>query len=610
MRISLLAAVIAASVLQPALAGEWVVEAPYEDRTELARAAKHFQHLKVDRERGVFRVQANDQGIARLEAEGFNVDVDMAATAHLRSVLARMQAARKPERVVAGPAGGGPPYDTINGFACYRTVEGTYATMDDLAEDYPGIVEIHEIGPSWRKEQGFLDGYEMRALRITNLATAKDDPDRPAMVVFGSIHAREYPPAEIATRFGEWLVQNYGTDPEATWLVDHNDFRLVLQANPDGRKIAEGTDDEPGAWWRKNVDNIDGLCTEFPDGDGIDLNRNFPFHWNITHGGGSSGWTCDETYRGPQAQSEPETDNLVSYVAGTCNAAGECSGGVFADHRTGTTAPASLPDDGGAAPDDTTGVFFDLHNAASLVLWSWGDTDAPAPNRDGLRRLGRRLGAYNQYYPQQADELYPTDGTTDDAIYGLLGVPAYTFETDDTEGFFFQECTGTQGFEILTVQKNLDALRYAARTLHAPYRLPGGPDVRDIVVSDVSEGATGWFVSVHARIDDTRYNQSNGSEPTFAISGARAWIDGRPWEAALDATALSASDGAFNSTSEQVEGTIDLSGIAPGRHLLYVQGANARGGGAGTVGTPNAVFIEIPEIDDTIFEDGFDIQAQ
>src|SRR5690606_18835317 len=162
--------------------------------------------------------------------------------------------------------------------------------------------------------------------------------------------------------------------------------------------------------------------------------------------------------------------------------------------------------------------------------------------------------------------------------------------------FFFQECSGPQGFETLTLQKNLDALRYAARVLHAPYRLPGGPDVGDMVASEVTGGARGWFVSVQARIDDTHYNQTNGSEPTFAISGAQAWIDGQPWQAAPDAVALAASDGAFDETNEQVEGTIDLTGLEPGRHLLYVQGTNARG--SGTPGTPNAVFIEVPAIDD------------
>ena len=598
MRIRLLAAVVAASLLHPALAAEWVVEVPYGNRVELARAAKHFQHLKVDRERGVFRAQADDHAIARLQAQGFVVGIDLEASAKLQAVLARAAEARRSGLPVQGPNG----YPAIPGFSCYRTVEGTYATMDDLAAAHPELVEIHEIGPSWRKEQGLMGGYEMRALRITNLATAADDPDRPAMVVFGSIHAREYPPAEITTRFGEWLVDNYGTDPEATWLVDHNDFRLVLQANPDGRKIAED-----GEWWRKNVDDIDGQCSSPWGDDGIDLNRNFPFHWNITGGVGSSGDSCDETYRGPVPASEPETANLVGYVAGTCNAAGECSGGVFADRRTGSMAPASLPDDGGAAPDDTSGVFFDIHNAASLVLWSWGDTSAPAPNRDGLRRLGRRLAAYNQYEPQQADELYPTDGTTDDSIYGLLGVPAYTFETDDTDGFFFQECGGPQGFETLTVQKNIDALRYAARALHAPYRLPGGPDVRNLSASEVTRGNDGWQVTVGATIDDTRYRQSNGTEPTYAIVAADAWIDGKPWQAAIDASPMAASDGAFDSATEQVSSTITLPALAPGRHLLYVQGRNARGGGTGTPGTPSAVFIVVPEIgDDTIFENGFD----
>ncbi|WP_291144234.1 M14 family zinc carboxypeptidase [Dokdonella sp.] len=276
----------------------------------------------------------------------------------------------------------------------------------------------------------------MRALRITNLATAAADPDRPKLVAFSSIHAREYAPAELMTRFAEWLVNGYGIDPEATWLVDHNDFRLILQANPDGRKQAE-----TGLSWRKNTNNIDGACGS-GNSIGIDLNRNFPFHWNITGGVGSSGNTCSETFRGPLRQSEPETDNLMGYVAGTCNLAGECSGGVFADRRSGSIDPASGNDDGGAAPDDTRGIFFDMHSYSDLVLWSWGDTAALAPNGTQLRTLGRRMAWFNQYDPQPAVELYPTDGTTDDSMYGLLGVPAYTFELDDA---FFQSCGSFEG---------------------------------------------------------------------------------------------------------------------------------------------------------------------
>ena len=54
-----------------------------------------------------------------------------------------------------------------------------------------------------------------------------------------AIHAREYATAELITRFAEYLVENYGTDPDITWLLDYNEIHLLLQANPDGRKHAE-----------------------------------------------------------------------------------------------------------------------------------------------------------------------------------------------------------------------------------------------------------------------------------------------------------------------------------------------------------------------------------
>jgi len=65
-----------------------------------------------------------------------------------------------------------------------------------------------------------------------------------------SIHAREYATAELVTRFGEYLVQSYGLDPDVTWLLDHHEVHLMLHSNPDGRKNAE-----IGLSWRKNTNN-------------------------------------------------------------------------------------------------------------------------------------------------------------------------------------------------------------------------------------------------------------------------------------------------------------------------------------------------------------------
>jgi hypothetical protein len=570
-----LGAVVAVLIsAQAAQADEWVAEARYSDQAALQRAASHFQHVIVDRKRSVMRVEADDRGLDALAAEGLEVTIDTAATARVRALGASF----------AGAAARGASISSIPGFECYRTVEETYQTMDDLVANHPGIAAIDDLGPTWNRTQNAAQGYEMRAMRITNLATVASDPDRPRMVVFSSIHAREYAPAELDTRFAEWLVENYGSDPEATWLVDHNDFRLVLQANPDARKEAEQQ-----IYWRKNVDQIDGNCDGNPNvdsnGDGIDLNRNFAFHWNITHGQGSDGDICGETYRGPTAGSEPETQNLMNYVAGACDSDGHCSGGLFPDLRDGPMNPPNTGDDGGdAAPDDTSGFFVDIHSNAALVLWPWGDTSTDSPNVSALQTLGRRIAWFNNYTPEQSNELYLTDGTTDDSMYGLLGVPSFTIETNGTD--FFEDCAS---FESDTLPTNLAALRYVARSLRAPYELPAGPDAIDVTASPDLIVA-GDPLHLVAHLDSGRFNDSNGSQVVHAIAGASATIDALPWDG-TPGTALAASDGAFDAAVETATGTIQADTLALGRHLVYVQGTDD----AAQPGTPNATFFEIAD---------------
>jgi carboxypeptidase T len=593
MRGILFAAAIAVVTLNTALADEWIVEAHYQDHAALARAAALFGHVIVDDSRGVLRVSTDDNGMRALTDAGLKVDIDEAATAKLRANTQRVATARA--RIAAGGApllnSGG--YATIPGYQCFRSIAGTYATMDDLAADHPGIVAIDDIGPTWEKTQNAADGFEMEALRITNFSTIGADPERPKMVVFSSIHAREYSPAEVDTRFAEYLVNGYGSDPEATWLVDHNDFHVVLLANPDARVLAEQQ-----IYQRKNMDTIKGPCGEEDESyqPGIDLNRNFPFHWNITNGQGSSSDTCDQTFRGPsvpgspsvQGVPEPETQNLMQYVAGTCDSSGACSGGLFADRRDGPMDPPSVGGDGGAAaPVDTTGFFVDIHSNAALVLWPWGDTSSPAPNQTALRTLGRRIAYFNGYTPEQSDQLYPTDGTTDDTMYGLLGVPGFTIETNGSD--FFEDC-GT--FDSDTAPRNIQALRYAARTLHAGYELPAGPDTVSVAAgSDLI--ATGDPIAITAHLDSSRFNQSNGSQPVHPIASAAAYIDQLPWEAGANPQSLSPTDGAFDSPVEDADGSLASTGLGAGRHLIYVQGTDD----VDNAGTPNAAIVDTADAD-------------
>ncbi len=529
-----------------------VVVIRYRTQAELQQLGDRFQHVHVDRRARTVRADATGRDIAQLRALGLSVTVDRDATLALR----------RSESAIARSGFG---TRSISGYSCYRTVEETYTTLNQLTANRPALASVSNIGSSWLKTRG-SGGYDLKVLRLTNSATNASRPNKPAMVLTGGMHPREYAPVELVTRFGEWLVNGYGTDAEATWLMDNYVFYIVLQSNPDGRKKAEA-----GASWRKNVNNTNGSCSASTFG--VDLNRNFPFQWS-SGSGGSSGNACAETYRGPSRQSEPETQALVRLIAGTPGASGAYSGGIFPDLRAdGATT---------AAPDTATGMYIDVHAYGQLVMWPWGYTSSAAPNGTALRTLGRRVAYHNSARPQTISELYTADGSSVDTIYGLLGTPSLAFELGSA---FFEGCSS---FESTVLPRNLAALKYAARTLSAPYRYPSGPDSVSVSTSAASVPA-GTAVTITAVLDDTRFNQSNGTEASQAIASARMYVDTPPWVSGATPIAMSASDGSFNSTRETVTASLNTSGLSAGRHIVYVQGVDA----SGQAGAPNAVIVNI-----------------
>ncbi len=529
-----------------------MIRAYYQSPSELQAIASQFQHIIVDQKSASVQTEAYAADIAALTAAGIKVTIEQAAT----------EALRAGEDAMLQP----PEVRSIGGFACYRTVEETYTTMANLAANNPNLAQVIDIGPSFEKSRNANLGYTMKVLVLGNRGNDSLVPTKPNMVVFSSIHAREYTPAELMTRFAESLISGYGTDPEATWLLDHNRYHLILQANPDGRKKAE-----TGLSWRKNTNNSNGSCSA--SSFGTDLNRNFAFHWNSVSGGSSAN-ACVDTYHGPTSASEPETQNLIRYVAGTLGSNGSYSGGVLSDARSDALTSA--------APANYRGMFMDIHSYSQLVMWPWGDTTAAAPNSAALRTLGRRMAFFNSYRPQQSDELYATDGATDDNFYGSLGAPAYTIELGVA---FFESCTTFTG---TTLPKNLAALRYAARNLNAPYQLPAGPDAVS-VSSSAATVAAGSSLVISADINDARFNQSNGAEATQVISSAKVYIDKLPWASGAIGTPMTATDGSFNSNREAVRASISTTGLSAGKHTAFVQGTDA----SGNAGTPNAVFFNI-----------------
>ena len=52
----------------------------------------------------------------------------------------------------------------------------------------------------------------------------------------------------------------------------------------------------------------------FSNCEGVDLNRNFDYHWGDAENEGTSLDPCHETYAGPKAFSEPETRAISDYI--------------------------------------------------------------------------------------------------------------------------------------------------------------------------------------------------------------------------------------------------------------------------------------------------------
>jgi hypothetical protein len=420
--------------------------------------------------------------------------------------------------------------ETIPGFACYRTVDEIYAQLDQWAALYPGLTHLLTIGQSY-------EGRPLRVMRLTNEATGTGD--KPIFFLMANIHGRELITPETALVFMQYLLDNYGVDPDVTWLLDEHMIYILTSANPDGHIKNEAG--QPWAYWRKNTQPY-GSCssTDF----GVDLNRNSSFHWG---GPGASTNPCDETYRGPSAASESETARIESFVAA-----------LFPDQRG--------PDDTDPAPDDATGVFISLHSYSNLVLWPWGDVSTPAPNGTQLQMLGRRLASFNGYTPQQSSALYPTSGATDDWAYGTLGIAAYTFEIGSSGDAFYPDCSR---YDAL-IQPNVDALLYAAKVARTPYTTSFGPHVLNVTVTPDSV-LIGQPITVQAMLDDT--DSKNVGQTVVA---AEVYLGTPPWDGGVPIV-LSAVDGDFDEAEEAVQGQVATAGLARGRRLVYVRGQDADG---------------------------------
>lgn len=271
-----------------------------------------------------------------------------------------------------------------NSMGAYYTYTTIGTELAAWQASYPNLMKWWVLG----------QGHEGRDVRIMKIAANVDydDPTEPELLIFAGDHAREIMTPAVVMKLAEYLLTNYGTDPWVTEMLDHRQIYIIPTKNPDGLQYVEDHNygmGSPSGWWRKN--------RRFNNPSyGVDLNRNYPYMWGYD-GSGSSGTPSSDTYRGPFAASEPETQALLNWV-------------------------------------ETRNITFEVnyHTYGQYLIYPFGYVNQPVPEPDQSTIIEMIPGmltnlshgpnpgpsSYPWTYGRAPQLLYPVNGQSDDYFYG------------------------------------------------------------------------------------------------------------------------------------------------------------------------------------------------
>ncbi|MEO0082109.1 MAG: M14 family zinc carboxypeptidase [candidate division WOR-3 bacterium] len=192
--------------------------------------------------------------------------------------------------------------DTDSGIAIppeYHTVSETWAVLESLHAQYPGITRLDACGYGQRF---FLP---IPHFVISHNPQMRED--EPAALFTGMHHAREPLGNEICLYAIRQILAGYPDSSRIRHWVDSAELHFLPIVNPEG--FAYITDSSlVSPWWRKNLrDNGLNGGPINPDSDGVDLNRNYDWRWAVGGSPDPTSWT----YRGPAPGSEREIEAVT-----------------------------------------------------------------------------------------------------------------------------------------------------------------------------------------------------------------------------------------------------------------------------------------------------------
>ncbi len=261
---------------------------------------------------------------------------------------------------------------TLGSMGGYHTYSEMIDDLDQMKELFPDLISSKTA----ISETLTIQNRPVYWVRIST--NPEVETDKPKVLYTALTHARE-PVSMQQMLYHMWyLLENYGTDPEVTYLIDNLEMYFVPCVNPDGYIYCETTHPNGGSMHRKNMRvNSDSSI-------GVDLNRNFGYMWGYDNLG-SSPTPSALTYRGTGPFSEPETQN-VKILAETFNFS----------------------------------LALNNHTYSDLLIYPWGYENMLTPDSTAFIKFAQLLTRENNYKYGTCYEVlvYYANGGSDDWFYG------------------------------------------------------------------------------------------------------------------------------------------------------------------------------------------------
>lgn len=255
---------------------------------------------------------------------------------------------------------------------------GGYLTLSEMTEE---LTEMHKQYPDLITKPepiGEFKTHENRSILQVRISGKKGSSDQKKGVLYTALHhAREPLSMQQLIYFMWYLLENYGSDPLVTDIMDQTRFYFIPCVNPDGYAYNNQVAPDGGGMWRGNRQLDESEM-------GVDLNRNYGYQWGYDNSGSSDDPGSD-IFRGKAPFSEPETQAVKWFCE-----------------------------------NYDVSLALNYHSFGDYLIYPWGYTDASTADEAGFNALARGMSYEKRiaYGNSVETVLYPTNGDTDDWMYG------------------------------------------------------------------------------------------------------------------------------------------------------------------------------------------------